>query len=119
MKKLVQGFNTAAQDSNIGLISRESDALPLSHTKDMRNKHVVHYVGITNADATENDTVGVTFLERQPSKHDQCVFIFSVNDNMKMKWISRTLLRCCSTHPPPVASSFECLFSKPVLAVVM
>ena len=31
MKKLAQGFNTAAQDSNPGPLSRESDALPLSH----------------------------------------------------------------------------------------
>ena len=31
VKKLVQGFNTAAQDSNPGSRSRESEALPLSH----------------------------------------------------------------------------------------
>ena len=31
MKKLAQGFNTAAQDSNPGSLSRESGALPLSH----------------------------------------------------------------------------------------
>ena len=31
MKKLAQGFNTAAQDSNPGSLSRESEALPLSH----------------------------------------------------------------------------------------
>ena len=31
MKKLAQGFNTAAQDSNPGPLSRESDALSLSH----------------------------------------------------------------------------------------
>ena len=31
MKKLAQGFNTAAQDSNPGSRSRESEALPLSH----------------------------------------------------------------------------------------
>ena len=31
MKKLAQGFNTAAQDSNPGPLNRESDALPLSH----------------------------------------------------------------------------------------
>ena len=31
MKKLAQGFNTAAQDSNPGPLSRESGALPLSH----------------------------------------------------------------------------------------
>ena len=31
MKKLAQGFNTAAQDSNTGSLSRESGALPLSH----------------------------------------------------------------------------------------
>ena len=31
MKKLAQGFNTAAQDSNLGPLSRESEALPLSH----------------------------------------------------------------------------------------
>ena len=31
MKKLTQGFNTAAQDSNQGSHSRESEALPLSH----------------------------------------------------------------------------------------
>ena len=30
-EKLAQGFNTAAQDSNPGSLSRESDALPLSH----------------------------------------------------------------------------------------
>ena len=28
---LAQGFNTAAQDSNLGSRSRESEALPLSH----------------------------------------------------------------------------------------
>ena len=31
MKKLAQGFNTAAQDSNPGSRSRESEALPLSY----------------------------------------------------------------------------------------
>ena len=31
VKKLAQGFNTAAQDSNPGPLSRESDALPLGH----------------------------------------------------------------------------------------
>ena len=31
MNKLAQGFNTAAQDSNPGSRSRESEALPLSH----------------------------------------------------------------------------------------
>ena len=31
MKKLAQGFNTAAQDSNPGPLSRESGALPLSN----------------------------------------------------------------------------------------
>ena len=31
VKKLVQGFNTAAQDSNPGSFSRVSEALPLSH----------------------------------------------------------------------------------------
>ena len=31
VKKLAQGFNTAAQDSNPGSRSRESNALPLSH----------------------------------------------------------------------------------------
>ena len=31
VKKLAQGFNTAAQDSNPGPLSRESDTLPLSH----------------------------------------------------------------------------------------
>ena len=31
VKKLAQGFNTAAQDSNLGSRSRESEALPLSH----------------------------------------------------------------------------------------
>ena len=31
MKNLAQGFNTAAQDSNPGSLSRESGALPLSH----------------------------------------------------------------------------------------
>ena len=31
MKKLAQGFNTVAQDSNPGSLSRESEALPLSH----------------------------------------------------------------------------------------
>ena len=46
---------------------------------DMRKKHVVHYVGITNADATENDTMDEKNCKRQPSKYDQCVFIFPVN----------------------------------------
>ena len=31
MKKLAKGFNTAAQDSNLGSRSRESEALPLTH----------------------------------------------------------------------------------------
>ena len=31
VNKLAQGFNTAAQDSNPGSRSRESEALPLSH----------------------------------------------------------------------------------------
>ena len=31
MKKLVQSFNTAAQDSNPGPLSQESEALSLSH----------------------------------------------------------------------------------------
>ena len=31
VKKLAQGFNTAAQDLNLGSRSRESEALPLSH----------------------------------------------------------------------------------------
>ena len=31
MEKLAQGFNTAAQDSIPGSLSRESEALPLSH----------------------------------------------------------------------------------------
>ena len=31
VKKLAQGFNTAAQDSNPGSLSRESEALPLSN----------------------------------------------------------------------------------------
>ena len=31
MKKLAQGFSTAARDSNTGSRSRESEALPLSH----------------------------------------------------------------------------------------
>ena len=31
VKKLAQCFNTAAQDSNLGSRSRESEALPLSH----------------------------------------------------------------------------------------
>ena len=30
-KKLAQGFNTAAQDSNLGPLNQESEALPLSH----------------------------------------------------------------------------------------
>ena len=31
VKKLAQGFNTIAQDSNPGSLSRESEALPLNH----------------------------------------------------------------------------------------
>ena len=31
VKKLAHGLNTAAQDSNPGSVSRESEALPLSH----------------------------------------------------------------------------------------
>ena len=31
VKKLAQGFNTAAQDSNPGSCNQESEALPLSH----------------------------------------------------------------------------------------
>ena len=32
VKKLAHGFNTAAQESNPGSLSRESEALPLSHS---------------------------------------------------------------------------------------
>ena len=32
MNKFAQGFNTAAQDSNPGSHSRESEVLPLSHS---------------------------------------------------------------------------------------
>ena len=32
VKKLAQGFNTAAEDSNPGPLSQESEALPLSHS---------------------------------------------------------------------------------------
>ena len=32
VKKLAKGFNTAAQDSNPGPLSQESEALPLSHS---------------------------------------------------------------------------------------
>ena len=37
MEKLAQGFNTAAQDSNPGPLSRESDTLPLSHGAHMHD----------------------------------------------------------------------------------
>ena len=39
MKTLAHGFNTAAQDSNPGSRSRESEALPLSHC-------ALHYIYI-------------------------------------------------------------------------
>ena len=39
MKKLVQGFNTAAQDSNPGSLRRESKALLLNHCDLHTYKH--------------------------------------------------------------------------------
>ena len=42
VKKLVQGFNTAAQDSNPGSRSRESEALPLSHCALHCNKIIIN-----------------------------------------------------------------------------
>ena len=39
MKILAQGFNTAAQGSNPGSRSRESEALPLSHCSLQNIKH--------------------------------------------------------------------------------
>ena len=43
VKKLAQGFNTAAQDSNPGSRSRESEALPLSHCA----LHMVYMIAIS------------------------------------------------------------------------
>ena len=43
MKKLAQGFNTAAQDSNPGSRSRESEALPLSHCAQCRIGRSIFY----------------------------------------------------------------------------
>ena len=48
VKKLAQGFNTAAQDSNPGSRSRESEAQPLSHCallKRTRNKIKKYSIG--------------------------------------------------------------------------
>ena len=45
VKKCTQGFNTAAQDSNTGSHSRESEALPQSHGALMRSE--MHYIAIT------------------------------------------------------------------------
>ena len=42
MKKLAQGFNTAAQDSNPGSLSRESEALPMSHCARRRYESCLH-----------------------------------------------------------------------------
>ena len=39
VKKRAQGFNTAAQDSNLGSLSRESEALLLTHCA-LQNKKV-------------------------------------------------------------------------------
>ena len=39
MKKLAQGFNTAAQDSNPVPLSREFDALPLYHGAHFMGTH--------------------------------------------------------------------------------
>ena len=38
VKKLAQGFNTAAQDSNPGSRSQESEALPLSHCAQQKSR---------------------------------------------------------------------------------
>ena len=43
MKKLAQGFNTAAQDSNPGPLSQESEALPLGHCV---LRHIFIYIQI-------------------------------------------------------------------------
>jgi len=37
---------------------------------------VVHYVGVVIADVSEDDTVEVKKLKRQPSKHERSIFIF-------------------------------------------
>ena len=58
VKKLAQGFNTAAQDSNPGSLSRESEALPLSHCAlhyAYMNTNILHHMSrkinwIFNAD---------------------------------------------------------------------
>ena len=42
VKKLAQGFNTAAQDLNPGPLSRESEALPLSHCALVQLNSLVH-----------------------------------------------------------------------------
>ena len=53
MKKLAQGFNTAAQDSNSGSRSRESDALSLSHCtlqgslRSTTENHEIRFVMVT------------------------------------------------------------------------
>ena len=49
-EKLAQGFNTAAQDSNPGSRSRESEALSLSHCALHNSTHVtvVYYINMSN-----------------------------------------------------------------------
>ena len=53
MKKLAQGFNTAAQDLNLGSRSRESEALTLSHC--------------TLQDVLESPTATVPLSPRHPA----------------------------------------------------
>ena len=50
MKKLAEGFNTAAQDSNPGPLSRESEALPLSHCALCTNTYGLDTLALTEAE---------------------------------------------------------------------
>ena len=43
VNKLAQGFNTAAQDSNPGPLSRESETLPLSHCA-LQNNYMTYVI---------------------------------------------------------------------------
>ena len=60
VKKLTQGFNAAAQLSNWGPLSRESEALPLSHCA-LEHLHIPLF-DVRFAVITDTDTVDLGFI---------------------------------------------------------
>ena len=68
MKKLAQGFNTAAQDSNPGPFSRESGALPLSHGAHKRSMLCWSKIGVCHDEGTIGN-VSDTQQVQKPRSH--------------------------------------------------